>query len=294
MAYPIGFTHRFKRAFTQGDFDRFAALSGDDNPIHCDPTFAKTSHFGATVAHGMMLYSTICKGLSEAFGPCVVQLEQELMFPNPTYVGDESTVTLEVVGTHPDHSLDVRTTITKPGPAEDTVTTCQGMSRVCPSGVHASIAPWPNAAEETSDDECYGLRLGMRASCTRTFTDTDLEEYADLTGDKNPLFRCAETARKNGYADRLIPGALLSGMFSDLLGTQLPGRGTGWMKQKNRFPHPAVIGQPLTATLEIVRLRADKELVNLKSTVTAADGTVVCDGETLVLVRNLEDKGPKK
>jgi acyl dehydratase len=89
----------------------------------------------------------------------------------------------------------------------------------------------------------------------------------------------------------LIPGPLLSGMFSDLLGTKLPGRGTGWMKQKNRFTHPAYIGQALTAMVEIVRLRADKELVNLKSTVIAEDGTVVCDGETLVLVRNLENKG---
>jgi len=34
------------------DFDRFARLTGDDNPIHCDPVFAATTHFGATVAHG--------------------------------------------------------------------------------------------------------------------------------------------------------------------------------------------------------------------------------------------------
>jgi acyl dehydratase len=292
MSYPIGFMHQFKRAFTQGDFDRFAALSGDDNPIHCDPVFAKTSHFGATVAHGMMLYSTISKGLSEAFGPCAVQLEQDLMFPNPTYVGEDVTVTLEVVDKHLDHSLNVRTTITKQGPANDEVIVCEGMSRVCPSGVHASIGPWLTAIDESSDSELYGLKLGMRASSTRTFTDADLEEYADLTGDKNPLFRCAGQARQHGFADRLVPGPLLSGMFSDLLGTKLPGRGTGWMKQKNRFPHLAHINQPLTATVEIVRLRAEKELVNLKSTVTAADGTVVCDGESMVLVRNLENKGP--
>ncbi|MBI1890462.1 MAG: MaoC family dehydratase [Burkholderiales bacterium] len=289
----VGFTHQFKRIFTQGDFNRFAALSGDDNPIHCDPVFAKTSHFGATVAHGMMLYSTICKGLSEAFGPSVVQLEQELMFPNPTYVGDEVTVTLEVKDIHPDHSLDVATIITKPGQADQPLVTCQGASRVCPNGVRAGIGPWRAAVEEASDAELYGLTVGMRASSTRTFTEADLEEYADLTGDKNPLFRSADIARAQGFDRCLIPGPLLSGMFSDLLGTKLPGRGTGWMKQKNRFPQLAYLGQTLTATVEIVRLRADKELVNLKSTVTTADGTLVCDGETLVLVRNLENKGPK-
>jgi acyl dehydratase len=290
-SYPIGFTHQFKRVFTQGDFDRFAALSYDDNPIHCDPVFAKTSHFGATVAHGMMLYSTICKGLSEIFGPQVVQLEQELMFPNPTYVGDEVTVHIEVTAVHADGSLGVNTTLTKISPKGETLVTCQGSSRLCPSGVRASIDPWSTTDNPSEDAEFYGLKLGMRAGSTRTFTDADLEEYADLTGDKNPLFRNADIARTAGYVDRLIPGPLLSGMFSDLLGTKLPGRGTGWMKQKNRFTHPAYIGQALTATVEIVRLRADKELVNLKSTVTTADGTVVCDGETLVLVRNLESKG---
>lgn len=44
------------RVLTQLDFNRFAALSHDDNPIHCDPAFAKTTHFGATVAHGMFLF----------------------------------------------------------------------------------------------------------------------------------------------------------------------------------------------------------------------------------------------
>ncbi|HEY8102432.1 MAG TPA: MaoC/PaaZ C-terminal domain-containing protein [Burkholderiaceae bacterium] len=290
MTYPIGFTHYFKRVFTQGDFDRFAALSYDDNPIHCDPVFAKTSHFGATVAHGMMLYSTICKGLSEIFGPQIVQLEQELMFPNPTYVGDVITVHIEVTASHTDGSLSVNTTLSKVAPQGGKLITCQGSSRLCPSGVKASIDPWSIADNASEDAEFYGLKLGACASSTRTFTDADLEEYADLTGDKNPLFRCAVTARAAGYADRLIPGPLLSGMFSDLLGTKLPGRGTGWMKQRNRFTHPAYIGQALTATVEIIRLRADKELVNLKSTVTASDGTVVCDGETLVLVRNLQQK----
>src|SRR5690606_41700541 len=48
--------NRVKRVVTQRDFDRFASLSRDDNPIHCDPAFASGTHFGATVAHGMFLY----------------------------------------------------------------------------------------------------------------------------------------------------------------------------------------------------------------------------------------------
>ena len=42
----------FQQVLLQGDFDRFATLTRDDNPIHCDPDFAARSHFGGTVAGG--------------------------------------------------------------------------------------------------------------------------------------------------------------------------------------------------------------------------------------------------
>jgi acyl dehydratase len=65
------------------------------------------------------------------------------------------------------------------------------------------------------------------------------------------------------------------------------------MKQVLRYPGPAYPGETLTATVTITRLRADKELVNLDTRVVAGEDRVVCAGEALVLVRNLEDKGPK-
>jgi acyl dehydratase len=84
-----------RRTFTQADFDRFATLSGDRNPIHVDPAYSATARFGRTVAHGMMLYSVICAVAAEAF-PGAVQEEQSLMFPAPTYAGDEMIIRLTV------------------------------------------------------------------------------------------------------------------------------------------------------------------------------------------------------
>ncbi|NDJ34144.1 MAG: hypothetical protein GYB64_05715, partial [Chloroflexi bacterium] len=55
----IGTVIERKRTFTQADFDLFAELSGDDNPIHVDPTFSARTRFGRTAAHGMMLYSMV-------------------------------------------------------------------------------------------------------------------------------------------------------------------------------------------------------------------------------------------
>jgi acyl dehydratase len=86
-----------QRTLTQADFDRFAALSGDDNPIHVDPEYSAAARFGRTVAHGMLLYSVICGVLGEAF-PGAVQVSQTLMFPAPTFAGEELTVEARVAG----------------------------------------------------------------------------------------------------------------------------------------------------------------------------------------------------
>ena len=93
----VGEVRRRSRVFAQDHFDRFAALSGDDNPIHVDADYAATTIWGRTVAHGMFLYSCLCGLLSEAF-PGAVQEQQDLMFPAPTYTGEEMTLTATVTG----------------------------------------------------------------------------------------------------------------------------------------------------------------------------------------------------
>jgi acyl dehydratase len=287
----------YQRVLLQEDFDRFAALTGDDNPIHCDPEFAATSHFGATVAHGMMLYSCLCKALTEAVGPGVVQIEQTLMFPNPTYTGNRLTVSLRGERGDVGGIRELTTEVTRVGAGEtavESVVTASGVCRVLPPGAElATNISGDTIGGVAGDAELYGLRPGMQASSTRSFTAADLEEYGDLTGDRNPIFRDDAAARERGFTGRIVPWPLLAGMFSDLLGTRLPGRGTGWMKQQLRYPAPAYPGEALTATVSITRLRAGKELVNLSTRIVTADHRLVCDGEALVLVRNLENKGAK-
>ncbi len=117
--------------------------------------------------------------------------------------------------------------------------------------------------------------LGQQASLTRTFTAADLAAYRALTGDTSP---------QPG-----VPGPLLGGLFSQLLGTRLPGRGTNWLKQALTFDRPAALDEAITATVTITRLRPEKHLVNLRTICADAAGEIVCDGEALVLVRDLEN-----
>ena len=68
------------RVLTQADFDAFAELSGDDNPIHVNPAFSEKTRFGRTVSHGMLL-ATVLRGLVDQLVPGGRQVEQKLMFP---------------------------------------------------------------------------------------------------------------------------------------------------------------------------------------------------------------------
>lgn len=73
-----------ERTLAQSEFDLFAQVSGDNNPIHVDPAFSARTRFGRTVSHGMLLY-TVLWGLVQRLYPGARQAGQALMFPNPAY-----------------------------------------------------------------------------------------------------------------------------------------------------------------------------------------------------------------
>jgi len=285
----IGQVATVERAVSQSDFNRFATLSGDDNPIHLDPHFSARTRFGRTVAHGMFLYSLVCGVLGTRLpGPGMIQVEQELMFPSATFVGEEVEIRVEVTEVHSDKGVvDLTTLIIRPDGSHG----LQGRTRVR----LASPQPWPQVpvSERTTDRATpspsqKGLEIGRRAETRRTFTVSDLSEYADLTGDANPIHTNAGEARRLGLAGPLVPGGLLGGLFSYLLGTRLPGRGTNYLKQRLEFPTPAYPDQELTAAVEIIRIRPEKQLVNLTTLCTNSSGETVCRGEALVLVSDVE------
>ena len=143
------------------------------------------------------------------------------------------------------------------------------------------------------------LALGQAAEMARTFSEADLQEYRDLSGDTNPAFSDPGVARRGGVPARhragpaptprcRCPADCSAASSPFLLGTRLPGRGTNWLKQRLTFPAPCYAGQEVTARVEIVRLRPEKDLVNLCTTCTVPGGQVVCEGEALVLVKDLE------
>lgn len=117
------------------------------------------------------------------------------------------------------------------------------------------------------------MKVGDKTSITRSFDEAMLAEFFGL-------------ARNAPPADH-VPEPLLSGLISYLLGVKLPGPGTNYLKQETKFLASARPGEPITATVEITRLRPEKHLCDLSTTCTDAAGKVFCTGRALVLVKDV-------
>lgn len=129
------------------------------------------------------------------------------------------------------------------------------------------------------------LKIGMTDSITKVITSDDINSFAEISLDKNPLHLDEEAASKGLFGRRVAHGILVSGLISAVLGTKLPGDGTIYLGQDLRFRKPVFIGDTITATVEVVELKADKHFVILKTTCTNQDGVEVISGQATVMVK---------
>jgi acyl dehydratase len=289
----VGQRAGLEKTFTQDDFNRFAILSGDDNPIHVDEAFSARTYFGKPVAHGMLLYSIISSLLGKQLpGPGSWQMEQELVFPSPTFAGEPVTFAVEITGIQGENLAELTTHVTRTtgeaGATGSAIVRLPGKVALPASETAHPASPHKKDMTGSGQEiRLKGLCLGQKASVQRTYTHSDMDDYAELTGDTNPLFNDSRFAQVNGFEGAIVPGPLLGALFSFLLGTRLPGRGTNWLKQRLSFKRPAYPLEEITALVEVVRLRPEKNLVNLRTTCQDPTGALVCDGEALVAVRDL-------
>jgi acyl dehydratase len=119
----------FERSFKQSDFDRFARLSGDDNPIHVDAEFSARTRFGRPVAHGLFLCSVL-RGLVDKLVPGGRLIEQSVMFPAPTFTEEAIRFTVTVTSRGQEESESSLECQLEAKRISDGVVTCQGMGKV--------------------------------------------------------------------------------------------------------------------------------------------------------------------
>ena len=124
--------------------------------------------------------------------------------------------------------------------------------------------------------------VGATATWSRTFSAEDVERYALITGDRNPLHFDADFAARTRLGRLVVQGGLTTGLFNALVAMRLPGPGSVFLHQEWDYPAPVYVGDTVTATAKVIEARADKPITRLRCVARREDGTEVLRGECLV------------
>lgn len=127
------------------------------------------------------------------------------------------------------------------------------------------------------------MNIGDTASFTKTVSEYDVYSFAGITGDFNPAHINTLYASETSFGKRIAHGILSIGFISNVLGTQLPGPGTIYIRQVCDFRKPVFLGDTITATVEVTKKDEAKNRVWLRTYCTNQNGELVVDGEAVMM-----------
>lgn len=125
------------------------------------------------------------------------------------------------------------------------------------------------------------LHIGMSAMHSRTITDTDVRNFAGVSGDTNPMHLNEEFAKHTLFGGCIIHGFLTASLISTVIGTQLPGPGCIYVSQNLAFKAPVHVGETVYARATIIDLNPERKRVTLRTECLVQD-KIVLTGEALV------------
>nr|WP_293609558.1 MaoC family dehydratase [Ponticaulis sp.] len=127
------------------------------------------------------------------------------------------------------------------------------------------------------------LEIGMSHETFHTISEADIEAFAQVSGDRNPLHMDEEYAKGTIFKGRIAHGALTASYISGILGNDLPGPGAIFTDLALQFKRPVRIGDEVTARAEVSEMIEKGNRVTLKVT-CSVKGRKVVEGEAKVMV----------
>jgi 3-hydroxybutyryl-CoA dehydratase len=126
------------------------------------------------------------------------------------------------------------------------------------------------------------LQIGMRRTLSKQITDRDIDLFAKVSTDHNPVHLDDDYARGTIFKGRIAHGLITASLISAVIGEQLPGHGTIYLGQSLKFLAPVRPGDTVLAEVEVLDIDLDRCNVRLDCRCTVGD-TVVLKGEAQVL-----------
>ena len=126
------------------------------------------------------------------------------------------------------------------------------------------------------------IAIGDTASFSKTITEHDVYAFAGLSGNFNPVHVDEEFARNTRFKGRIAHGLLAAGLISTVIGTALPGANAIYLAQELVFKSPVMLGDTLTAVVEVVEKIESKKRIIFKTLVTNQNGVAVIEGKDTI------------
>lgn len=124
-------------------------------------------------------------------------------------------------------------------------------------------------------------QVGQTATLVRTVVAGDIDAFAGMTGDRNPIHFDADLAATTRFGGIVVQGGVTSGLLNALVATHLPGPGTVFFEVSWRFLKAVAPGETLTARVEVLSVRDDKPICRLDTSITNAVGETVLSGHAV-------------
>lgn len=127
------------------------------------------------------------------------------------------------------------------------------------------------------------LKIGQCASFGKTITEADINMFAGLSGDFNPIHINDIEAERSIFGKRIAHGMLSASFISAVLGMYLPGKGTIYLSQNLQFKEPVYVGDTVTAQVTVTEIiNEEKGIYKLKTQCVNQDSKSVIDGEAVI------------
>ena len=129
------------------------------------------------------------------------------------------------------------------------------------------------------------VKVGDRAEYERTITAHDVDAFAQVTGDTNPLHRDPVYAAKTRFGETIAHGMLSAGYISAVIGTKLaPDCCAVYLSQSLRFLRPVKVGDTVKAVADVKAIEQEKRMVTLETICYNQNGDPVVKGEAVILL----------
>ncbi len=135
---------------------------------------------------------------------------------------------------------------------------------------------------QSSNTPYEALEVGQTASYSKTVEERDIQLFAAVSGDHNPVHLDAEYAATTMFKERIAHGMFSGALISAAVACELPGPGTIYLGQTMRFTLPVKLGDTLTVRLEILE-KLPKFRVRVATRVFNQNDELVVDGEAEIL-----------